>query len=84
MGPPLHCYACAGGGAFLEPLCRAGSERCCKVMVEAPNPRRLHPTYISYVDKVFSHLDRQWMGIWVHPYTVMLVQVGVDFKKIYV
>jgi hypothetical protein len=24
------------------------------------------------------------MGIWVHPYTVTLVQVGVDFKKIYV
>ena len=25
-----------------------------------------------------------WMGIWVYPYTVTLVQVGVDFKKIYV
>jgi hypothetical protein len=23
-----------------------------------------------------------WMGIWVHPYTVTLVQVGVDFWKI--
>ncbi len=22
-----------------------------------------------------------WMGIWVHPYTGMLVQVGVGFKK---
>ncbi len=25
-----------------------------------------------------------WMGIWVHPYTVTLVQVGVDFENIYV
>ncbi len=25
-----------------------------------------------------------WMGIWVHPYTVLLVQVGGDFRKIYV
>ena len=23
-----------------------------------------------------------WMGIWVHPYTVTHVQVGVDFRKI--
>ncbi len=23
-----------------------------------------------------------WMGIWVHPYTVPPVQVGVDFWKI--
>ena len=24
----------------------------------------------------------QWMAIWVHPYTVSPVQVGVDFGKI--
>ncbi len=65
-------------------MCRAGPERCCKVMVKAPNPCRLHPTYISYVYKVFEHLDELWMGVWVHPYTVTLVQVGVDFWKIYV
>ncbi len=53
MGPPLRCYACAGGGGFLENLCRAGPKRCWKFMVEAPNPCRLHPTYISYVDEVF-------------------------------
>ena len=23
-----------------------------------------------------------WMGIWVHPYTVTPMQVGVDFYKI--
>ncbi len=36
--------------------------------------------------KCFSTVisDKLWMGIWVHPYTVTLVQVGVDFWKIYV
>jgi hypothetical protein len=45
-------------------------------MLEAPKPLGVHPTSISYVYKVFYHLDMLWMGIWVHPYTVMPVQVG--------
>ena len=28
-------------------------ESCCKVMVEASKPRRLHPTSISYIYNVF-------------------------------
>jgi hypothetical protein len=51
-------------------------ERCCNVMVEAPNPHRLHPTSKSYVYKVFQHLAKLWMGIWVRHYTVMPVEVG--------
>jgi hypothetical protein len=39
-------------------------------MVEAPNPLGVHPTYMSYVYKVFQYLDMPWMGIWVRPYTV--------------
>ena len=31
----------------------AQSESCCKVMVEAPKPQRLHPLTMSYVYKVF-------------------------------
>jgi hypothetical protein len=50
-------------------------------MVEAPNPLGVHPTSISYVYTVFQHLDMPWMGIWRYPYTVMLVQVRVDFKE---
>jgi hypothetical protein len=38
-----------------------------------------HPYWIY---KVFEHLEMLWMGIWVHPYTVMPVQAGVDFRKI--
>jgi hypothetical protein len=37
-----------------------------------------HPYWIH---KVFEHLEMLWMGIWLHPYTVMPVQVGVDFQK---
>ena len=33
---------------------------------------------ISYIYKVFEHIKMLWVGIWVHPYTVMPVQVGVD------
>ena len=50
-------------------------------MVEAPNPLGVHPTSISYVYKVFQHLDTLWMGIWVRPYTVMPVQVGSGFLE---
>ena len=51
-------------------------------MIKAPNLLGVHPTSMSYVYKVFQHLDMLWMGIWVHPYTVMPVQVGEDFRKI--
>jgi len=54
-------------------------ERCCNVMVEAPNPCEVHPTSMSYVYKVFQHLDMLWMGIWERPYTDMPVQVGSGF-----
>ena len=40
-----------------------------------------HPLSISYVYKVFQHLDMLWMGIWIRPYTVMPVQVGGGIWK---
>ena len=50
-------------------------------MVEAPNLLAVHPTSISYVYKVFQHLDMLWMGICVCPYTVLPVQVRIGFYK---
>jgi hypothetical protein len=50
-------------------------------MLEAPNPHRLHPTFMSYVYKVFKHLIMMWRGIWGTPYTVPPVHVRVDFKE---
>ena len=57
MGVPLHCYACGGRGYILENWGMAGN-----VMVEDPNPREVHTTSISYVYKVFQHLDMLWMA----------------------
>jgi hypothetical protein len=51
-------------------------------MVEIEKPQRLHPTSILDVYNVFFYLAMLWMGIWVHPYTVTSVLVGVDFRKI--
>jgi hypothetical protein len=51
-------------------------------MVDAPNPLGVHPTSISYVNKVFYHLDLLWIGIWVYPYTGTPVEVGGIFRKI--
>ena len=51
-------------------------------MIEAANPYCLHPTSIYNVYKVFEHLHMVWMGIWVHPYTVILVEVGAKFLEI--
>ncbi len=51
------------------------------VKVDAPNPLGVHPTSMSYVYKVFYHLDMLWIGICVCPYTVMLVQVGSGVKE---
>jgi hypothetical protein len=42
-------------------------------MVEATNLLGVHPPSMSYVYKVFQHVDMLWtlwMGIWVRPYTV--------------
>ena len=50
-------------------------------MVEAANPLRLHPTSILDVYKVIEQLEMLWMGIWVHTYAVLHVQVGVNFRK---
>jgi hypothetical protein len=53
MGAPLYCNTCVGGGELLE-SCGVGENKwCCGVMVESTNSFRLHPTFISYVYKVF-------------------------------
>ena len=35
-----------------------------------------------HIYKVFECKNMLWMGIWVHPYTVIHVQVGAKFWKI--
>ncbi len=50
-------------------------------MVDAANTQRLHPPTMAYICKVFLQLEMLWMGIWVHTYSVLHVQVGVSFRK---
>ena len=49
------------------------------LLVSPPDPFRLHLTIITYVCKVFQHLEMLWLGIWVYPYSVTPVQVGGGF-----
>ncbi len=82
MDAPLYCYSCAGGGQILENWGKVKSKWRCDVMVEAVNNYWLHSTSILDVYTVFEHLHMLWMGKWVHPYTVIPVQVGAKFWKI--
>ncbi len=60
-------------------------QKCsCGVIVEAVIHPTLHHTSIIHVFEVFEHLHMVWNGIWVHPYTVMMVQGGAKFWKIWV
>ncbi len=41
-------------------------------MVEAPKPREVHHTSISYVYKVFQHLDMLWIDVNTPPLLLQL------------
>ena len=71
-----------GGGQILENWGQAERKRRCGVIVEAVNHPTLHHTSVIHAYEVFEHLHMLWKGIWVHPYTVMMVQGGGKFWKI--
>ncbi len=48
---------------------------------EAVEPFKLHPTFMSYIYKVFEHLRQLWMGIWLHILTVTTTEVSPDLGK---
>jgi hypothetical protein len=50
-------------------------------MVEAVKPFKLHPTFMSYIYKVFEHLKQLWMGIWQHTHTVTTTEVSPDLDE---
>ncbi len=51
-------------------------KRHCFDFVEAVNNPTLYHTSTIHVYEVFEHLHMLWKGIWMHPYTVMMVQGG--------
>jgi hypothetical protein len=48
---------------------------CHFAMVEAVEPFKLHPTSMSYLYKVFEHLQLLGMGIWMHIHSVTTTDV---------
>ena len=52
-------------------------------MVEAVEPFKMHPTSMSYLYKVFEHLQLLlWMGIWLHTHTVTTTDVSPDLGEL--
>jgi hypothetical protein len=50
-------------------------------IVETVEPFKLHPTSMSYVYKVFEHLEQLWMFIWQHIHTVTTKEVSPDLGE---
>ncbi len=48
-------------------------------MVEADSHLKLLPTSIFDIYKVFEHIDKLSIGIWLQPYTVIPTLLGSDF-----
>ncbi len=48
--------------SYLMQVCKP----CHYALVEAVEPFKLHPMFMSYIYEVFEHLLRMWMGIWLH------------------
>ena len=81
-GAPLHSYNSREGGQNLENWGQAEPKWHLGVIVEAVNIPTLHHTSVIHAYEVVEHLHMLWNGIWVHPYTVMMVQGGGKFWKI--
>ncbi len=82
LSAPLHRHDGSGWGKNLENWGQAELRRHCFDFVEAVNHHTLHHTSIIHVYEVFEQLHMLWKGIWVHPYTGMMVQGGAKLWKI--
>ena len=51
-------------------------------MVEAVEPFKLHPTSMSYLYKVFEHLQPLCVDIWLHTHSVIITDVSPDLGEL--
>ncbi len=51
-------------------------------MVEAVEPFKLHPTFMSYLYKVFEHLQLLCVDIWLHTHSVIITDVSPDLGEL--
>ena len=68
---------CATLAAAWRRRCGGGAQRDGGSAV-AVEPFKLHSTSMSYIYKVFEHLEQLWMGIWQHTHTVTTTEVSPD------
>jgi hypothetical protein len=50
-------------------------------MVEAVEPFKLHPTFMSYKYEVFEHHQMLGMGIWLHTHSIIITYVSPDLGE---
>jgi len=50
-------------------------------ILEAVEPFKLHHTSMTYIYKVFEHLEQLWIGIWQHTHTVTTTEVSPDLGE---
>ena len=51
-------------------------------MVEAVEPFKLHPTFMSYKYEVFEHHQMLGMGIWLHTHSIIITDVSPDLGEL--
>ncbi len=64
--------------SYLMQVCKP----CHYTLVEAVEPRKLHPMSISYIYEVFKHLLRLWMGVWLHTHTIITTDASPDLWEL--
>jgi hypothetical protein len=51
-------------------------------MVEAVEPFKLHPTFMSYKYELFEHHQQLCIDIWMHTHSVIITDVPPDLGEL--
>ena len=51
-------------------------------MVEAVEPFKLHPTFMSYEYEVFEHLQMLCIDIWLHTHSVIITDLSPELGEL--
>ncbi len=64
--------------SYLMQVCKP----CHYTLVEGVEPFKLHPSSMWYIHKVFEHLLRSWIDIWLPTHTVTTKDASPDLGKL--
>jgi hypothetical protein len=70
------------GGSWLKSYLMQVCKSCRYALIEAVEPFKLHPMSMSYIYKVFEHLLRLWMGIWLHIHIITTTDAFPDLERL--